>query len=134
MKTGKLYSEMNSGILGTSLADFAKGLFKHLQHDDSVTTWTGIAYTHPNSDLDYDTFKSYIDSKRPSAIRYDLFVSDDSYVNYHFVAAIGYEIKTDGSKYFGIKDPDNGQTNTSTTWLNWTTQAPNFAIHLTWSY
>lgn len=129
-----LYTEMNSGMLGTSLSNFASGLFDHLEHDDSTTTWTGLSYDHPNSAINYDTFKSYIDSNRPSAIRYDFFVSNDSYTNYHFVAAVGYEVIPSGSKYFGIKDPDNGQTNTSTVWLNWAAQAPNFSIHLTWSY
>ncbi|RXZ84038.1 hypothetical protein EBB07_02765 [Paenibacillaceae bacterium] len=126
-----LYSKMNTGIFGTTLPKFAVGLFEHLELDDSITTWTGLSYTHPNSSLHFNTFKTYIDSNRPSAVRYDYFVDSESYINYHFMAANGYRVDSDGSKYFGFKDPDNGETTTFTIWRNWTVQAPNFAIHLT---
>lgn len=123
-----LYSEMNSGIFGTSLSDFAGGLFDHLRHDGKSTIWRGLAYDDATNH--YIEYKDAIYTDRPVAIRYNFFVSSDSYVNYHFVAGIAYK-EQNGTNYFGIKDPDNGETTTETRYLSWDSQAKNFAMHLT---
>ncbi|AJS58276.1 hypothetical protein [Paenibacillus sp. IHBB 10380] len=123
-----LYSEMNSGMWGTTLTNFASGLFTHLRHNDSPTIWRGLAYS--DSTAHFVEYKDAIYTDRPVTIRYDYFTNNPEDINYHFVVGMAYKA-VNGSDYFGIKDPDGGPNNTSTNYYSWSSHSGDFAMHLT---
>ncbi|MCM3337832.1 hypothetical protein M3650_04075 [Paenibacillus sp. MER TA 81-3] len=123
-----LYNEMGSTMLGTSLTDFASGLFKHLEHDDKNTIWRGLRFDHPTGN--YTEFWDAINTMRPVGIRYDFWVNNDAPFNYHFVVGNGVK-PIFGTDYFGFVDPDSGKDNKYTNWYAWSAQAKNFDMHLT---
>lgn len=122
-----LYSEMGSGTLGTSLSGFYTGILTHMNHDYCFY-FRGLSYASAANH--YVEYRNAIYENHPVGIRYNYFVSEGSYTNYHFVAGIGYK-EYAGTTYFAIKDPDNGQNNTQTIWLNWVNNAPSFGMVLT---
>jgi len=111
-----LYDEMDTTIFGTSLSDFTTGLLKHLRHNGEK--WVGVKY-RGTDEVAWNNYQWDIDDYNfPTGIRFDFWVSDSTYTNYHFVAGIGYKI-VNGTKYFGFKDPDGGSNNTGTIYKLW---------------
>lgn len=55
-----------------------------------------------------------INLNKPIGLRFDFWIREGTYVNYHFVAGIGYDHGSTAK--FAIKDPDGGS---GTIWLNW---------------
>ncbi|MFB9327990.1 hypothetical protein ACFFSY_18855 [Paenibacillus aurantiacus] len=86
----------------------------HLRHNGEKCVGT----EHRGTDsIAWGAYTSAIDSNLPVGIRYDMFVSGNTYENYHFVLGIGY-VKY-AQNYVGFKDPDNGTANTGTTYVLW---------------
>ncbi|QUL52695.1 C39 family peptidase [Paenibacillus tritici] len=122
-----LYTDMNTGSFGTSLSSAYTGLLTHLNHDYTLY-FRGMSY---NSGVgNYGVYRDAIMNNNPVAIRYNYFVSEQSYTNYHFVAGNGFKTVS-GVEYFGVKDPDYGENNTATQWINWLTNDDDFALILT---
>ncbi|WP_342423062.1 hypothetical protein [Paenibacillus sp. FSL E2-0178] len=122
-----LYTDLGTGSIGTSLSSAYTGLLTHLNHDYTLY-FRGMSY---NSGVgNYGVYKDAIMSNNPVAIRYNYFVSSDSYTNYHFVAGNGFKTVS-GVDYFGVKDPDYGENYTATQWINWLTNDDDFGMILT---
>ncbi|MHB8076286.1 C39 family peptidase [Desulfosporosinus fructosivorans] len=120
-----LYSEMGSSITGTSAVRWRNGIMTHLNHNYSIQEWLA-SDIRANGNWSY--YCQSIDSNRPVALRFDFFSSNGAYSSYHFVCGQGYQDWGDTDLYAGIKDPDGGQYNTSTTWINWGINAPDLAM------
>lgn len=69
-----------------------------------------------------------ININKPVGLRFDFFVREGTYVDYHFVAGIGYDHGSVAK--FAIKDPDGGPGNTGTIWLNWNDNNNDMAMGL----
>ncbi|MFB9330911.1 hypothetical protein ACFFSY_33635 [Paenibacillus aurantiacus] len=106
-----LYSEMGTTIAGTSLAKYSEGLLTHLRHNGEK--WVGTEHRGTDN-VAWGTYTSAINSSLPVGIRFDYFVSGNTYRDYHFVLGVGYVMYT--QNYFGIKDPDESS---ATTYLLW---------------
>lgn len=113
-----LYYELGSTLFGTSMSDWRTGYYTHINHSYTPSGW-GVGSMRATDPLGgWAKYKDRISAHRPVALRFDFWTSDGVEANYHFVAGNG--IKTvSGIDYFGYKDPDGGQTNTSTHWASW---------------
>lgn len=106
-----LYEELGTTIIGTFISEYTSGMHEHLNHN--MTGW--MTWDLP-ADEYYLTYELAISDGDPVALRFDRFrENDDVYVEYHFVAGIGYD-KGSGTIYAGIKDPDS---TSSTKWISW---------------
>ncbi|WP_148505222.1 hypothetical protein [Paenibacillus beijingensis] len=90
------------------------GLLDHLRHNGE--NWVGTEYRGTDS-MAWYAYTSSIDNNLPVGIRFDYWISDTTYTNYHFVLGNGYVMYT--QNYFGFKDPDSGQNNTGTIYRVW---------------
>jgi chaperonin cofactor prefoldin len=105
-----LYTEMKSGMFGTSMANWTSGMYTHLNHIDP--SWTVIGQSANGY---FTTYRDYIDHSRPVALRFDFWYTGSVDFTHHFVAGIGYDTS---DNTFAVKDPDGGQTNTGTRWYS----------------
>lgn len=120
-----LYSEMGSSFTGTSAVRWRDGIMTHLNHNYSIQEWLG---SDIRANGNWSSYCQSIDSNKPVALRFDYFTSGGTYASYHFVCGQGYQDWGGTDLYAGIKDPDGGEYNTSTSWINWGINAPDLAM------
>ncbi|MBE2914469.1 C39 family peptidase [Anoxybacillus flavithermus] len=113
-----LYNEMGSTWLGTTITMWANGALTHVYHTSNAWSSNTVTDAVGNS----SKFIGAIDSNDPVAIRFDLFDSGGTSIEYHFVCGIGYDKNGSyaGDLHVAYKDPDNGADNTGTHWFDWT--------------
>lgn len=109
-----MYNELGTSSLGSSMFQYLSGLNTHLEHNYTSNAWDAWSYRAYGY---YSHYKDNILNNKPVGLRFDYWVSEGSYVNYHFVAGIGFNHGSIAE--FAIKDPDGGSANTGSIWLNW---------------
>ncbi len=120
-----MYSDLGTNAVGTSMAQYVSGLRTHVRENYTATkweTWSYRAYGY------YEHYKDMINLNKPVGLRFDFFVREGTYVDYHFVAGIGYDHGSVAK--FAVKDPDGGSGNTGTIWLNWNDNNNDMAMGL----
>lgn len=123
--TNHLYKEMDSTFLGTTMNNWREGMYNHVRHDSN--SWEERQFRGVGNG---SAFISAIDSTDPAGIRFDLFVHDGVGIKYHFVTGIGYNKNGSytGDLHIAYKDPDNGENNSGTKWLDWTVNDQDFSF------
>lgn len=120
-----MYSDLGTTALGSSISQYNSGLYKHLGENYTTNkwdTWSYRAYGY------YEHYKDMINLNKPIGLRFDFWIREGTYVNYHFVAGIGYD--HGNTAKFAIKDPDGGSGNSGTIWLNWNDNNNDMAMGL----
>ena len=125
-----LYEDMRSGILGTSLGNYAAGMEYHMRESTGkveypITVMANGIDTYTKS-LKY---RAAIESNNPVAIRFDFFDFGGNDINWHFVAGIGFNLNWNSSGNLAAiyRNPD-GSSNTGTYYFDWTDNAPDFSF------
>ncbi|MFS0725680.1 hypothetical protein [Paenibacillus sp. 1P07SE] len=92
-----------------------------------MSGWTATSVNADSSGA-IDKFKDRIISSRPPLVMWDTlswFPWVDAEVNWHWQTGNAY--RTSGGVFeFGVKDPDNGSNNTSTTYYSWVDNSDGF--------
>jgi hypothetical protein len=120
-----MYSELGTTFAGTSINQYISGLNTHLEHNytnNKWSTWTYRAYGY------YAHYKDNINNNKPVGLRFDFWIKEGTYIDYHFVAGIGYYHGSVAE--FAIKDPDGGSGNTEEIWLEWNKNNDDMAMGL----
>ncbi|MDQ1147289.1 hypothetical protein QE429_004116 [Bacillus sp. SORGH_AS 510] len=118
-----MYNELGTTIAGSSISDYTYGLYKHVQHNYSTDKWDTWSYRAYGN---YTHYKDNILNNKPVGLRFDLWIKEGAYENYHFVAGIGFNHGSVAE--FAIKDPDG--SNGGTIWLNWNDNNDDMAMGL----